>query len=1112
MRRILDWLTQRSFRLKLIGAAVAAEILLVAVLAHLGMRQMDEALSDQLRVRIEQSNVLFNAALGPELAERNHSALELVLEHARSESEVEYAVLRDGQGRLLVAKGWDTRQPLPPVDRDLRRADEAGLVNIQQFITLGGQRVGELRYGLSTAFFRQARQNLIRQALLVASAAILISLAGLAMLGFGMMSRLGALAGAARRLADGDLNVRVANDRHDEIGRLATAFNDMARTLDERMRELHASEERLALVMRGTSDGIWDWDVRRNISYFSPRFRELLGYEDEQAFGLLFQFRTALHPDDRDRVIAALDNALLLPIRFDETYRLRCRDGTFRWFRGRGYAERDEDGSTLRFAGSLSDLSAQKAAEEALRESEERLFHAVRGSSDGIWDWNIALDRYYISPRYRELLGYTEEEMPNARSSFLDIVHPEDRPRVEEAVRRHFKERTPYDIEYRMRHKDGSYRWFRGRGQAVWDADGRATRFSGSSSDIMAQKAAADSIRSLLAEQQALLDNALVGIVYLKNRVIERCNRRFEELFGYNEGGMLGQTTALVYATPEIFAETGRKAYAALGRGETYSEELQLRHKDGRFFWGSLTGRAIDAAHPQSGSVWIYLDITERRLAMEALQEEKDLSDALLAGLPGISALFDQNMHLLRWNRNLEAASGYTPEELATMKATDLYNDGEAVEKASSIALARGIVTHGEAKLKTSDGRLIPYYLYAAPILRGERKLLVGMGFDISGRKQAEAALRESEERFRKFFEESADASLIIEGDRFVDCNQAALNMLRLHSKDALGTVHPSELSPEWQPDGRSSVEKANEMIGIAFSRGSHRFEWLHRRADGEVFPAEVLLTRIVHLGKPLLYVVWRDITDRKLAETEIRKLNDELEQRVRERTAELTAANKELEAFSYSVSHDLVAPLRAIDGFSRMIEEDYGPVVDTRGKGYIERIRSGTQRMQQIIDDMLALARVTRNEMRRETVSLSGIAGQILCDLKQMQPHRIVAMHIALDICVSGDPNLLRIAMENLLRNAWKFTAQRATAAIEFGVLRDGGKQVYFVRDDGAGFDMQYAGKLFSPFQRMHRPQEFEGTGIGLAIVQRVIQRHGGRIWAEAAPERGATFYFTLS
>ncbi|MCO5097416.1 MAG: PAS domain-containing protein [Rhodocyclaceae bacterium] len=860
MHRIVDWLAQRSFRLQLIGAAVASEIVLIAVLTYLGVQQMDRALTEQIKVRIDQGSILFNATLAPDLVERDFTALELTLKLARNEGAVEYAILHDERGKPIVTVGWDKERPLPVVDSDVRKAADSGMVHLQQSILLGDQVVGELRYGLPTAFLREARNTLLRQTIAVASAGILISLVGLLLLGFGMMRRLGSLANVARQLADGDLTVRVGNHSNDEIGRLGAAFNNMAQALDDRIHELHASEDRLALVMRGTTDGIWDWDILRNVTYFSPRFRELLGYDDEQEFRLMFQFSSALHPDDSDHALAAMDAAKLRHARFDETYRLRCRDGSYRWFRGRGQAQWDEGGVAYRFAGSLSDISAQKAAEEALRESEETLFYAVRGSSDGIWDWDIVHNRYYVSPRYRELLGYSEEDMPNARTSFLEIVHPEDRPRIEEAVRQHFRERTPYDIEYRMRLKNGSYRWFRGRGQAVWNADGRAIRFAGASSDIEAEKIAADSIRSLLAEQQALLDNVLVGIVYLKNRIIQRCNRRFEELFGYEEGSMLGHTTELVFPAREDFEAHGARAYAALGRGETYSVETRFRRKDGSLFWGFLTGRAIDPAHPQGGSVWINLDIT-----------------------------------------------------------------------------------------------------------------------------------------------------------------------------------------------------------------------------------------------------------DRKLAEAEVRKLNEELEQRVRERTAELTAANKELEAFSYSVSHDLVSPLRAIDGFSRMIEEDYEPLLDARGKEYIGRIRNGTQRMHQLIDDMLALSRVTRNEMKRVSVNLSGIASTILSDMKQMQPVREVTTRIALDIGVIGDPNLLRIALENLLRNAWKFTAKKP-AIIEFGALHEENETVYFVRDNGAGFDMKYAGKLFGAFQRMHGPQEFEGTGIGLAIVQRIIQRHGGRIWAEAVPDQGATFFFTLS
>jgi PAS domain S-box-containing protein len=862
MPTLRDWLVRHSFRLRLVGAAVLSEIVLIAILTYLVVQQFDATLISQIRARVEQNTALFNIALGTELVERDYTNLELALQNARSEGEIEYALLRDARGQLIVATGWEAQVPPPSPDLDIAVAAERGILHLHQFILFSGQIVGELHYGLSTTFLQEARTRLLRQAIAVASIGILLSLAGMLILGFGLMRRLGRLTDVSRRFAEGDLKARVADARRDELGELASAFNRMAQTLGDRIRDLHTSEERLALVMQGTTDGIWDHDVIGGATYFSPRFRELLGYEDEQEFRLLFQFRTALHPEDRERTLAAYTGALRHRARFDETYRLRCRDGSYRWFHGRGQAESDSHGAVRRFAGAITDIMAQKEAEE--------------------------------------------------------------------------------------------------------------------------------SVRSLLAEQQALLDNALVGIVYLKDRVIRRCNNRFEEMFGYDNGTMIGNTTQIIYSTEEIFRETGERAYAALSRGDNYSEELLLKKKDGSLFWGYLTGRAADPARPHEGSVWIYLDVSERRRILDNL--------------------------------------------------------------------------------------------------------------------------RESEERFRKFFEESADASLIIEGDRFVDCNRAALEMLRMRSKADLGVVHPSALSPECQPDGRLSTEKADEMIGIAFRRGSHRFEWLHRRADGEIFPAEVLLTRIEHQGKALLYVVWRDITDRKKADAEIRKLNEELDARVRERTAELTAANKELEAFSYSVSHDLVAPLRAIDGFSRMIEEDYGGHVDERGKGYIHRIRHGTHRMQQLIDDMLALARVTRDEMKRVEVSLSALAEQILAELHQAQPQRKVAAHIERDVRVSADRNLMRIALENLLRNAWKFTSRHAAANITFGVLRTDDKPVYFVRDDGAGFDMQYANKLFGAFQRMHRVQDFEGTGIGLAIVHRIILRHGGRIWAEAAPDQGATFFFTLS
>ncbi|MDZ4339324.1 MAG: ATP-binding protein, partial [candidate division NC10 bacterium] len=253
------------------------------------------------------------------------------------------------------------------------------------------------------------------------------------------------------------------------------------------------------------------------------------------------------------------------------------------------------------------------------------------------------------------------------------------------------------------------------------------------------------------------------------------------------------------------------------------------------------------------------------------------------------------------------------------------------------------------------------------------------------------------------------------------------------------------------------------------------------------------------------------EVIQRRRAEEEIRRLNEGLEQRITERTAELEAVNKELESFSYSVAHDLRGPLRSLDGFSQILLEDYNGQLDTQGKDYLLRVRSGAQRMAQLIDDLLRLSRVTRGEIRREAVDLSGAARSVVTELQKTQPERQLDIRIEDGMVVHGDGRLLRLVLENLIGNAWKFTSKHPRATIEFGVTQRDGRPAYFVRDDGAGFDMAYADKLFGPFQRLHGPAEFPGTGIGLATVQRIIHRHGGRVWAEGGVETGATIYFMV-
>jgi light-regulated signal transduction histidine kinase (bacteriophytochrome) len=300
-------------------------------------------------------------------------------------------------------------------------------------------------------------------------------------------------------------------------------------------------------------------------------------------------------------------------------------------------------------------------------------------------------------------------------------------------------------------------------------------------------------------------------------------------------------------------------------------------------------------------------------------------------------------------------------------------------------------------------------------------------------------------------------------------------------------------------------------------------FESLDCRKDGQLIWTSTNARTVRDANGAVLYYEGfvTDITDRKRAEAEIRWLNAGLEQRVAERTAQLRMANQELESFAYSVSHDLRSPLRSLDGYSQVLVEDYEGKLDDSGRHYLQRIRASAHHMSDLIDALLKLSRVTRSEMQLDQVDMSALARTVINELRLVEPERQVMFKVPPRLVVKADQSLMRIAMNNLLGNAWKFTSKHASALIEVGLCeavegetdaRRKGKQVFFVRDDGAGFDMTYADKLFGAFQRLHGAKEFEGTGIGLAMVQRIIHRHGGQVWAEGAVEQGVTIYFTLS
>jgi PAS domain S-box-containing protein len=387
----------------------------------------------------------------------------------------------------------------------------------------------------------------------------------------------------------------------------------------------------------------------------------------------------------------------------------------------------------------------------------------------------------------------------------------------------------------------------------------------------------------------------------------------------------------------------------------------------------------------------------------------------------------------------------------------------------------------------------------ASPV-RDETGYVIGgaiIGRDVTKAREAEAALRASQSRFRAL---SLQAPVgIFETDLAGRCtfvNGAWCALTGLAEEQSLGeawnrAVHPDDLARvgfAWD----ATVER-----DVPF-----RLEFRLLQEDGRVFWVKGAAEALRDARRRVLGYLGTatDVTDLRQAEDELRRTSEALE-----------VANRELESFSYSVSHDLRAPLRGIDGFSRALEEDYGKHLDADARRYIARVRSATGRMGQIIDDLLLLSRVARSELRRERVDLGALALEVYGSLRSADPARDVRLFVGEGLVAEADGRLLRLLLENLLGNAWKYTSKRERAHLEFAARAENGQTVYHVRDDGAGFDMAYADKLFGAFQRLHSASEFPGSGIGLATVARIVHRHGGQVWAEGEPGRGATFYFTL-
>jgi PAS domain S-box-containing protein len=497
-------------------------------------------------------------------------------------------------------------------------------------------------------------------------------------------------------------------------------------------------------------------------------------------------------------------------------------------------------------------------------------------------------------------------------------------------------------------------------------------------------------------------------------------------------------------------------------------------------------------------------DVTERKRAEETIRQSEEHFRLLVAGVKDYAILMlDPDGHVVSWNAGAERIKGYQAGEIIGQHFSRFYSPDDIhsgkPEHELKVAATEGRCEEEGWRVRKDGTRFWANGIITA--MRDETGSLRGFSKvtrDITERKRAEEEFRKSEEKYRTLFESVDEGVCTIEV--LFDENEKPIDYRFL------------EVNPSFEKQTGIQNARGRSMREIAPLHEEHWFEMYGKIAlTGESVRFEnqaVQLNRwydvyALRVGNPQqrhVAIFFKDITERKLADEAIKRFNEQL-----------LATNKELESFSYSVSHDLRAPLRSIDGFSQALLEDCGANLDEQGRGYLQRIRANSQRMGQLIDDLLNLSRMARCDINREPVDLSALTHTIVAELHGTAPTRSVDVVIAPGLTASGDARLLRVVLENLIGNAWKFTRKRSRACIEFGTIAANGTPAYFVRDDGAGFDMAYADKLFGAFQRLHDAADFEGTGIGLATVQRVVHKHGGRVWAESEPERGATFYFTL-
>jgi len=761
------------------------------------------------------------------------------------------------------------------------------------------------------------------------------------------------------------------------------------------------------------------------------------------------------------------------------------------------------------------DLTDRLAAEEKLRESEQRFRRIYEQSPVAYQSLDAEGRLLEVNPAWEALLGYPRKEVIGR--PFADFHTPPSRLLFAERFPRFRELGATHGAEFELQRQDGGKRFVSVDGLFVPDEAGRPSHTHCVLHDITARKKMeAEAQANLAKAEQSRL--ALLSVIEdqkeaeaARTRLLRILESSLNEVYIFapdtlrfeyanqaalrNLGYSLAELQNLtpVDLKPEFTAETFRQTIAPLVRGEREQLVFETVHRraDGSLYPVEIHLQLVKSEkHPVFLAMG--LDITKRKQAEDALKRIEWML----------------TKHPAPKTEDAMTAASQPYGDLTTLNTSRVILDAVGPE------MLKDIVNDFLSLLGTSSAVYEKNGDYACGIFASSWCQFM----DLASRQLCHTAdNREALDGGRWLCHESCwtkASKVAIESGRPADIECAG--GLRLYAvpiragEEMVGSINFGYGNPPSDPEKLRELAQQYQVSEAELRRHAGAYE------SRPPFIIELAKERIAASARLI-----GEIVGRRRARTELERLNAELELRVNQRTAELVVANKELEAFAYSVSHDLRAPLRAMEGFSQALIEDYAGQLDETGRDYLRRVQAGASRMAQLIEDLLHLSRVTRAELQREPVDLSALARSIAAGLRQSAPNRQVEFLLAEDLQAEGDGRLLRVALTNLLGNAWKFTGKTAAAKIEFGLAPETGpnqaqpwaarQRVFFVRDNGAGFDMKYADKLFGAFQRLHTEAEFPGTGIGLAIVQRVIHRHGGQVWAEGAVGRGATFYFSL-